>query len=434
MKSSNTVAKHLFGGLIAAVFGLANCSISAAKAQIYVSNSNNNTIGEYDATTGTTINASLITTASPVGIAISGNGLYVSNDSENPPGNTIGEYNATTGTAINASLITGTLFNDVAAVGVALSGNNLYIAQLDDTVISEYNATTGAAINSSLISVGGGNSFNGPWSLAVSGNNLYVDTYNGPIGEYNATTGAAINSSLTGPITDGSFIAISGNDLYAVSYNQINEYNATTGALIQHSATSVSNPEGITVSGNYLLFVTNHNGTVGEYNATTGAVINSSLITGLSNPQGIVVVGPASAVIPTSTPTTVATNGSGASYSNVTPVTSSGGLGTTVSLVGGTNTTGSSQTVTLSSTTLGANFKSLASDVVSVSGNAGSVFAVQLTFDLNAANQIGGADAVRLLWLNPATGLWTNAVNGNIRTSRQFCRGLHRIFCRLRSG
>src|SRR5271166_3441600 len=87
---------------------------SSARAQLYVSQ--NNTVGEYNATTGDAINADLITGLNgPQGLALSGDGttLFVANTG----GNTVGEYNATTGTAINANFITG--LN--TPVGLALS-------------------------------------------------------------------------------------------------------------------------------------------------------------------------------------------------------------------------------------------------------------------------------------------------------------------------
>ena len=108
---------------------------------------------------------------------------------------------------------------------------------------------------------------------------------------------------------------------------------------------------------------------------------------------------------PTSQPTSVA---SGTSYTSVTPVTTTGGLGTTVSIVGGSAS--SDKTVTLATTTVGSLFTSLASDVVVISGNDGDIFAPQLTFNLAAANQVGGAAQMTLLYLNTATNQWENAV------------------------
>ena len=74
-----------------------------ARAQLYVSQIGVQSVGEYDATTGTPINANLIKPVfSPYGMAVSGNDLFVT-----VGGDTVGEYNATTGAAINASFITG---------------------------------------------------------------------------------------------------------------------------------------------------------------------------------------------------------------------------------------------------------------------------------------------------------------------------------------
>src|SRR6266446_1636064 len=72
--------------------------------QIFVTNSDGNTIGEYNATSGATINSSLVSGLSdPVGIVLSGGNLFVANFNDG----TIGEYNATTGATINASLVSG---------------------------------------------------------------------------------------------------------------------------------------------------------------------------------------------------------------------------------------------------------------------------------------------------------------------------------------
>jgi len=52
----------------------------SARAQLYVSQVDNNTVSEYNATTGASINASFITGLNgPTGLALSGNTLFVSN-------------------------------------------------------------------------------------------------------------------------------------------------------------------------------------------------------------------------------------------------------------------------------------------------------------------------------------------------------------------
>ena len=70
-----------------------------------MADTSNSTVGEYDAKTGATINASFIAAglSAPVGLAVQGNTLFVAD-----PGNgTVGEYDARTGNAINPSFITG---------------------------------------------------------------------------------------------------------------------------------------------------------------------------------------------------------------------------------------------------------------------------------------------------------------------------------------
>jgi hypothetical protein len=261
---------------------------SAAHAQLYVSQGS--TVGEYDATTGAAINANFITGLSaPVGLALSGNTLFVANNGSG----TVGEYNATTGAAINANFITG-LSNPT---GLALSGNTLFVANQTSNTVGEYNATTGAAINASFIT-GLSHTFN----LALSGNTLFVGNGDsGPnldtVGEYNATTGAAINATFL-PLFDPTGIAVSGNTLFVSNYDAgtpgggtVGEYNATTGAVINANfITGLNGPEGLVVSGNTLFVanwgepVTVGGGTVGAYNATTGAAINANFITGLTTP------------------------------------------------------------------------------------------------------------------------------------------------------
>ena len=112
--------------------------------------------------------------------------LYVANGT----GNTVGEYNATTGAAINATLITGLSGPNGGPYGLAVASNSLYVTTANGTTVGQYNATTGAVTNASFVT-----GLNGTYGLAVSGNSLYVQ--NGKTGIYNATTGAAINAALS---------------------------------------------------------------------------------------------------------------------------------------------------------------------------------------------------------------------------------------------
>src|SRR5437773_10837931 len=102
-KSNSGPLSRPFTALLFAAVVAALCLIPVTgRAQIFVTNFGNNTIGEYNATTGATINSSFISGLDlPQGIALSGGNLFVANYNNN----TIGEYNATTGATINNSFI-----------------------------------------------------------------------------------------------------------------------------------------------------------------------------------------------------------------------------------------------------------------------------------------------------------------------------------------
>src|SRR5437762_8405764 len=84
--------------------------------------------------------------------------IYATTDS-----GTVGEYNATTGATINSSLVS---YNSHGAAGLAVFGGNLWVANYFANTVGEYNATTGATINTSLVSL------NTPFGVAASGGNL----------------------------------------------------------------------------------------------------------------------------------------------------------------------------------------------------------------------------------------------------------------------
>jgi hypothetical protein len=99
-----------------------------------------NTVGEYDAVTGATINTSLITGLNaPTGITLSGSKLFVANSANGVVGaGSIGAYNLD-GTAVNAALVTG-LSNPQ---DVTEFGGNLYVTDNGNHRVGEYDATTG---------------------------------------------------------------------------------------------------------------------------------------------------------------------------------------------------------------------------------------------------------------------------------------------------
>jgi hypothetical protein len=292
--------------LVAAVFIMAVVPTPGTARQVlYVVNGGANLVGEYNATNGATINATLINGQGldgPVGLAYGNGNLYVSNGGVNAQGgpvNTEGEYNATTGATINSTFINGQGLN--APSGLAFYGNNnLFV--VSTPVVGQYNATTGATINPLFVNHQG---LVLPIGIALDGNNhMFVANFgNDTVGEYNATTGATINATFVNGqgLDDPTWIALDGlghllvNNFGSNPTNgAIGEYDAVTGATINANFIGpLPSPGGIALDGNNHLFVSFPNtNTVAEYNAATGALINPIFINGqgLNGPEFILFV------------------------------------------------------------------------------------------------------------------------------------------------
>jgi PEP-CTERM motif len=283
-----------------AVTAIAAPGTAPARQVIYVANADS--IGEYNAVTGATINAALVNGQglnSAYGLAYGAGNLYVSNGGFNGGGslvNTVGEYNATTGATINSAFINGQGLN--APSGLALDGNNnLFV--VSTPVVGQYNATTGATINPLFLNHG----LVLPIGIALDGNNhMFVANGNDTVGEYNATTGATINATLIngqglsnpGVIEYDAlghlFVANFGTN---ISNGSVGEYDAVTGATINANLVGLlAQPTGIALDNANHLFVAYGNNLIGEFNATTGAVINPTFVDGqgLNGPEFMVFV------------------------------------------------------------------------------------------------------------------------------------------------
>ena len=129
--------------------------IAVSGSNLFVTNVDNGTIGEYT-TSGAVVNASLVSgLSSPYGIAVSGSNLFVVNQRRQH--GTIGEY-TTSGAVVNASLVSGLS----SPIGIAVSGSNLFVTNSDSGTIGEY-TTSGATVNASLVS-----GLNGPFGIAIT--------------------------------------------------------------------------------------------------------------------------------------------------------------------------------------------------------------------------------------------------------------------------
>src|SRR4051812_21436763 len=239
-----TIVRRIAAGVLIWV----GCSV--ANGQIFVVSNGFQSIGEYD-TSGSALNATLIAGLSgPVGLAVSGNNLFVANYNFGGTGS-IGEY-TTTGATVNSSLITGV----DGVYSLAASGSDLYASNTDTGTIGRY-TTAGATVNASFIS-----GLTAPIGLAISNGSLYVlDAINGAAGsgkifKFDASLGGVAGTPLvTGLTAYGLALVVSGNNLFVgnETSSQIDKYDATTGALLNAAFISgVSNPRGLVVSGSSL--------------------------------------------------------------------------------------------------------------------------------------------------------------------------------------
>ena len=155
---------------------------------IYVANQGGIAQGEspYPFITSTVMKA-------PYALAVNGNVLYVTNNSQNSNGH----FYISTYAAGNGALLV-PYFIEIATgglYGLALSKDNtiLYVSVYSGNApgVYTYNATTGAQIQQPFVSV------NEPWGIAIEGNKLYVASYqDSVIYEFDATTGARLSDSI----------------------------------------------------------------------------------------------------------------------------------------------------------------------------------------------------------------------------------------------
>jgi DNA-binding beta-propeller fold protein YncE len=172
-------------------------TLNAAGTILYVANFNG-PAAAYNAMTGASIQTYSADMSSYTDVALSpdGNTLYVSNFA----GSKVVVYNATTGSTLGFSPIT-TGLGEATAVAVSLDGSILYVCSQSTSAILTYNALTGAIIDNPFLDSADG--LDQPYSIQLSddGTTLYVGNFDGnAIIAFNSTTGAPIGSPF--PITE----------------------------------------------------------------------------------------------------------------------------------------------------------------------------------------------------------------------------------------
>jgi hypothetical protein len=270
--------------------------------------------------------------------------IYVANSLS-----TIGEYDAVTGATINAKLVSipGALIESIALAenmtlnngsGTPVPGPKLFVADVGHAQVSVYDAATGALVNSSLVPLAPN-----PRAVATCGPYVFVANDNGEIQEFNSGTNATLTLGTvpyamfiaascqeysgayqanvlvtsngsgstngfiswfivppSGSVTSvpslvsgldqprGITVSADGTTVYfATSGGTVSEYSFNTGTVSPLGSVSRF-PIGLAVAGTDL-FATTESSTVGEYDNNSLASLNSSFLTGLTGSTGIAV-------------------------------------------------------------------------------------------------------------------------------------------------
>ena len=217
-----------------------------------------NGIAEYT-TSGALVNPALVTGLNPAAaMAVSGGELFVLEGSGTH--SYVSVYDATTGATINASLVPSLAAGLWNPTAIAVSDGDLFILSAGmrgsgyaDGVVSQYDASTGALINPALVTGVG------EYALAVSGNDLFVPTFpfETGIGEY-TTSGATVNASLITGLGLVSGIAIYGNGLFEVNNESsgsgspglpasVGEYTLSGATVNAALINGIASPNGIAI-------------------------------------------------------------------------------------------------------------------------------------------------------------------------------------------
>lgn len=111
----------------------------------------------------------------------------------------------------------------------------------------------------------------------------------------------------------------------------------------------------------------------------------------------------------------------GVNFNLIPAITDFAGMGTTVQLLGGAASV--NRTVL---TTFGTGPAGSASDDVNVSGTISDTYVLELSYSQAAAVSLpGGPSAMQLQWLDPNTGQWENAIDGNTGGAPTFVNGAY---------
>jgi len=249
---------------------------------------------------GTLINSSLIPGTAFQDLALSGSTLYIGDPESGAASIRTATLNASGGVSSTGFFTIGGMANGLdSPFGLALTATDLYVANINTGFVFKYDLSSTLQVNglSTNIVIGGNSFITSPYGLAISGNTLFVSsatTGNGAnmINGYNLTTFSSTPTfTITTDLNIPLGLAVSGTTLYVANSGDgtIWSFDATTGTPIAQVVSGLTGPDGLLVSGNDL-YVSGEDGTVKGFDVTTGdPLVGFTTITGLSDPNGIVI-------------------------------------------------------------------------------------------------------------------------------------------------
>jgi YVTN family beta-propeller protein len=227
-------------GVLVAVAAVAGCCIGVSSAAARVIN----TIG---------------VGAFPDGVSADGTHVWVTNSNED----TVSEIEASSGEVIN------TIGVGKAPAGVSADGTHIWVANHFEDTVSEIEASTGTVIRT--IPVAGDAE-----GVSSDGTHVWVTSYDeeGTVSEIEASTGAVIRTIPVGRFPRG--VSSDGTHVWVVNLNErtVSEIEASTGTVIRTIPVGLQ-PEEVSSDGTHVWVTNSNEGTVSEIEASTGTVIRT---------------------------------------------------------------------------------------------------------------------------------------------------------------
>ena len=214
---------------------------------LFVADILSHSVSEYNASTGTLISANFVNAFGVEGLAVDDNRhLFVADE------NGVGEYNTSNGSTVNAQLVSLTDHDEITGLAVDNEGH-LFAAYYVGEKVAEYNTSDGSVVNANLIT---SNHPFDPQGIAVdnAGHLFVVNPYNDTVGEYNSSNGVAINASLIGgfeTVFSGVTVDNVGH-VFVTDNGSIGEYTLATGVYNANFIQNLGYPNDVAYEPTYV--------------------------------------------------------------------------------------------------------------------------------------------------------------------------------------